>query len=339
MTENKYKKRYHSVPISHMLKYGKITAPTTLDKLNKELLEMYEKVSLSKDEIEMRNQVFNKFKKYIEEEIDCKVESFGSYRTGMMVYDSDIDITVVLNNSNIKDDDKIEINNILNQISDIIYKSKISTGNLIHVKKAKTPILKCVDSLFKYKIDISINKKDGISTADFIKEQLAIRPEMKYFIIILKYYLKCRRLSDTSCGGLCAYAQFLMILSFFQLHPLLQNDNLNVKENLAVLLMDFFQFYGVDFPFDKTGISVGETKYVQNRGSYVYIEDPVTVGNNVAGGCTSIGLIKDLFNYSYKIMAAAISMQVDPSKNIVELWLRINKDKMNERKKLMVKRK
>jgi non-canonical poly(A) RNA polymerase PAPD5/7 len=244
-----------------------------------------------------------------------------------MVYDSDIDITVIMNKGDVRDDDKATVNNILNQISDEIYKSKLIMGSIIHVKKAKTPILKCTEKTGKYKIDISISKKDGLCTADFIKEQLSLRPDMKYFIIILKYYLKCRRLSDTAAGGLCAYAQFLMILSFFQLHPLLQSDSLNIKDILAVLFMDFFQFYGSDFPFDKTGISIGETKYIPNNGSYVYIEDPVVEGNNVAGGCTSIGLIKDLFNYSYKIMAAALSMQIDPSKSVVELWLRSNKNK------------
>lgn len=325
MAEEKLKKRYHSVPISHMLNYSGENPPTTLEKLNIELGEVYEKVKLSDKEIEIRSKTFNKIKKIIEKECTCKVEAYGSFRTKMMVYDSDIDITVIVPQSEIAnkhDDEKSHANSMLLEISRILEKSETAKGPIIHIKKARTPILKCMDRETGSKIDISVNKGDGIQAAEFILDQLALRPDMKYFLILLKHFLKRRRLSDTANGGLCAYAQFLMVLSFFQLHPLIQNENISIRKNLGVLFLDFFQFYGVDFPFEKTTISVKEQKYSPNKGSYINIEDPISADNNVAGGCTSIGIIKDLFAYSYKIMSAAISQKIDPRKSVVSLWIR-----------------
>jgi non-canonical poly(A) RNA polymerase PAPD5/7 len=334
MTAEKNKRRYNSVPIGQLLKYSKPTTSTISEKLNQELIMTYNQIKLSPEEIETRIQTFNSLKVIIEKSLGCTVESFGSYRTGMMVYSSDIDITI-LPKENKEDLDKSFTNSYLAKVQRILENSNLISGQIIHIKKAKTPILKCKDSTYNYKIDISINKQDGIDTAEYVLQQLKERPYLKYFVILLKYFLKRRHLSESMNGGLCSYAQFLLILNFCQLHPLIQNENIKVKENLGVLFLDFFQFYGIDFPYDRAAISVGEVRYKSHRESVPCIEDPICHGNNVGSGCTSLHLVKDVFLYSYKIMTAAISSKVDPRKGVVELWLRLDQKELKERAALV----
>lgn len=331
---NQNKRQYRSMPIGHMLKIRGDTAPDLNKKLNDELLLCYNKIRLSEQEIECRNSVFETLKKVLEDALECTVESHGSFRTNMMVFDSDIDITVIMNKStgNVKDElvYKPYANQILSRIATIIEESKITTGPILHIKHARVPIVKCTDKKYGCKIDILIDRKDNVECADFVIEQVKIRPYLKYIVTLLKYFLKRRQLSEVIRGGLCSYAQFLMILNFVQLHPLIQNDNIVVEDNLGTILMDFFQFYGVEFPFERAVISVVDKRYKQNRDSQIFIEDPCNPGHNVAGGCTSLPLIREIFKFSYKIMAAAFEEKVATNRAIGELWLRL--DGREERK-------
>lgn len=341
MAAEKNTKRYKSVPLSHMLKFSNVTASSPVQRLNKELLLMYNKIRLSDEEIDIRKKTFLRYKTLVEGAMDCTVEAFGSSKTLMMVHSSDIDITILVNTSSRRDtaeydDDRQFSNTCLSRIEKIIEGARCAKGPLIHIKKARTPILKLTDRRHGCKIDISVNKMDGIQTAEYIIGQVEKRPYLRYFVVLLKYFLKRRNLSDTSFGGLCSYAQFLMILDFIQLHPLIQNGNIDIESNIGVLFLDFFQYFGIDFPFERSSICVQDGEYRPNREGNVCIEDPVVSGNNVAGGCTSIRLIKDIFHYSYKVMSAAVSSRVDPRKGVVELWLRLDPKEMKARE-LMVK--
>lgn len=323
-------KRYRSVPLDHMLEFSGAAAPP-VQRLNSELLQAYERIRLSDRELDARKRAFLRYKALIEAAIDCTVEAFGSSRTQTMVHGSDIDITVLINNQSYDDDRQLS-NTHLAHIEKIIEAAGHARGRLIHIRKARTPILKLTDRRSGCRVDISINKLDGIQTAEYVAAQLEARPYLRYFVVILKYFLKRRNLSDTSTGGLCSYAQFLMILDFVQLHPLIQNGNIDVAGSIGVLFLDFFQYFGIDFPFERSTICVARG-YAPNRDGNVCIDDPVVPGNNVACGCTSIRLIREVFHYSYKVMSAALSSKVDPRKGVVELWIRLDPTEMRTRNK------
>lgn len=333
MAYEKSKRTYRAIPLNHMLKIGGVKANNLNIKLNEDLKCAYEAIKLSEEEIEVRKSVFLQFKKAIESKIKCEVKSYGSFRTGLMVYESDLDITIILKNKD-KDMDKSNVNKVLNNVSRILQEANITSGVIQHIRNARIPILKCKDLSQKYKIDISINKMDAIESAEFVLAQIEERPYIKYFLILLKYFLKRRQLADAHRGGLCSYAQFLLILNFLQLHPLIQTGEICVEENLGTLFMDFFQFYGADFPFEKSVISVSDVKYRPNREGHVNIEDPINPGHNVACGCHALHLIRDVFNYSYKIMVAAFANKVSTAKAIGELWLRLDESELKSRKKI-----
>ena len=57
-------------------------------------------------------------------------------------------------------------------------------------------------------------------------------------------------------GGLSSYALILMVVSFLQQH--VREDARSPKANLGVLLVEFFELYGVHFNYTRTGIQVKE---------------------------------------------------------------------------------
>lgn len=320
---------YRSVSISSMINSKTPDGIKSLrGRLNNEILDIYEKIKLSPEEVAERNEVFMKFKNLIEGEFECTVEPYGSFKTDLQVFDSDLDLTVLIQD---KDQEKQNVNAILAKISAIIEAAGVSDTAVVHIRNARTPILKCKHK--GVKVDISINKDDAIRSAEFVVETLRVRPYLKIFLLLLKYFLKRRNLSETLKGGLCSYGQFLLLLSFFQLHPLVQEKRINVKKNLGTLFMEFFQFYGREFPFEKSVISVTQVKYKPNREGSIFIEDPVTPGHNVANGCTALHMVRDVFIYSFKIMSAVFQTKVAPGKAIGSLWIRLNDDEMRIRNK------
>lgn len=347
----KRKRMYRAIPIGQMLKFNGRGGMSLNQKLNEELIRAYETVKLGKHEIERRNKVFKRLKEIIEDAIECRVEVHGSFSVGTMVYGSDIDITVLTDKAQIKAEfsgdkntdadetkpkditDKGHCNYVLAKIAAILESSDVVKKPTAHVRNARVPVLKCVDAQSGCQIDVVVDQYDVIRRSRFMEEELTRRPYLKYLVVLLKYFLKRRHLSEVIRGGLSSYGQFLMVLSFVQLHPLIQNGNIRVEENLGTILMDFFQLYGLEFPFEIATISVLDVKYKPNRDSQVNIEDPCNPGHNVTAGCTALPMIREIFAFSYKIMAAAFAERVNPNKAIGELWLHIDEQEMALRKK------
>ncbi|ORD97789.1 TRF5 [Hepatospora eriocheir] len=253
-----------------------------------------------------------------------------------MVFSSDIDITIITpliksksssflekigRHSSINN--KQEINELLKKITNIITKYDIAkNGHVIHAKNAKVPILRMVDKRFNIKIDICVGQEVGMKAGDFIKKKCKEHDGLDHMILIFKYFMKKRRLSDGMNGGLVGYAQFILLLDFFQTHPMIQTNRISVKENLGVLFMDFFQYYS-RFPFEGAIIDTNKRKYIYNNTSKTCIRDPIyeDILTNTAGSCQSIGLIKECFYFSYRIMCGAIN-EKSQSKCLSDLWIR-----------------
>ncbi len=370
MSKKKYV--YRSYRIEPLLKFGKNGTKYSNfnQKLSSELMDIYEKLKLSEIEWEIRNKVFESFKKVICEELsyhrtnntsvnsggssrsgdECfQVLPFGSFSTKLMINESDIDISIICNSSLSKN----EINDLLHEVMNIINKHALARGQIIHIKNARCPILKVCERVYGIKVNVSINQRGGIETADYLKNLLMEYKGMDIFLILLKYFLKRRRQSDALTGGLVGYAQFLLVYNFIQLHPLFQqvvanagsgknqngsrDDGDFIKNNLGVLFIDFFQYYS-KFPFNTAIVDVLKKKYSINDTGRIFVLDPVafmsnpSVVNNVTKNCTNIKMIQNLFRYTYMIMTSAARQdQIDYRKNVVDLWYKIDNKEMNGR--------
>ncbi|KAF7467979.1 non-canonical poly(A) RNA polymerase PAPD7 [Marmota monax] len=157
--------------------------------------------------------------------------------------------------------------------------------------KATVPIIKLTDQETEVKVDISFNMETGVRAAEFIKNYMKKYSLLPYLILVLKQFLLQRDLNEVFTGGISSYSLILMAISFLQLHPRI--DARRADENLGMLLVEFFELYGRNFNYLKTGIRIKEGgAYIAKeeimkamtsgyRPSMLCIEDPLLPDNRI----------------------------------------------------------
>uniref|UniRef100_A0A8C0J813 Terminal nucleotidyltransferase 4A n=1 Tax=Chelonoidis abingdonii TaxID=106734 RepID=A0A8C0J813_CHEAB len=183
--------------------------------------------------------------------------------------------------------------------------------------KATVPIIKLTDQETEVKVDISFNVETGVKAAQFIKEYMKKYSLLPYLILVLKQFLLQRDLNEVFTGGISSYSLILMAISFLQLHPRI--DARRADENLGMLLVEFFELYGRNFNYLKTGIRIKNggayvakeeiMKAMTNgyRPSMLCIEDPLLPGNDVGRSSYGAMQVKQVFDYAYIVLSHAVS--------------------------------
>ncbi|CAK1543697.1 unnamed protein product [Leptosia nina] len=238
----------------------------------------------------------------------ARVEIFGSFRTGLYLPTSDIDLVVI------GQWEKLPLwtleRELVNQ--DIAEKESIKV-----LEKATVPIVKMTDKYSDVKVDISFNMSSGVKSAELIKQFKEKYPVLSRLVMVLKQFLLQRDLNEVFTGGISSYSLILMCISFLQLHP--RPERLRQTHNLGVLLIEFFELYGRKFNYVKTAIRVKNGgSYVSkddmqkemndgHRPSLLCIEDPLTPGNDIGRSSYGAIQVKQAFDYGYIILQQAVS--------------------------------
>jgi non-canonical poly(A) RNA polymerase PAPD5/7 len=108
----------------------------------------------------------------------------------------------------------------------------------------------------KLKVDIILNSTSGVESAKTINGMLIRYPGVRPLALIVKHLLALRSLNEVFTGGLGGYAIVCLVVSFLQMHPKVASGAIDPNQNIGVLLLDFFQLYGLNFNLDTVGISV-----------------------------------------------------------------------------------
>lgn len=176
-----------------------------------------------------------------------------------------------------------------------------------------------------------------------MNKQLQAYPMLRSLTVILKLFLAQRRMNETYSGGIGSFVLLNMIVSFLQQRQrcaVLEGKSFkDVNWNLGVLLIDFFQFYGVRFNYILAGISINNSGYYnkQDRGYEWYnptkpmslsVENPdPAVDPKVDIGKNSYNILKirRSFEHAYQLLSAIICFN-DPSSVISYLAYIIRAD-------------
>lgn len=238
----------------------------------------------------------------------ARVEMFGSFRTGLYLPTSDIDLVVIGRW------EKLPLRTLENELVN----RGIAEQNSVRVlDKASVPIVKLTDRETQVKVDISFNMQSGVQSAELIKEFKRQYPVLAKLVLVLKQFLLQRDLNEVFTGGISSYSLILMCISFLQLHP---RANQSQTTNLGVLLLEFLELYGRKFNYMKTGISVKNGgRYIPkeelqremidgHRPSLLCIEDPLTPGNDIGRSSYGALQVKQAFEYAYIVLMQAVSL-------------------------------
>lgn len=277
--------------------------------LHEEINDFYEYLKPRPSEIRMRMEVIQRVMNIILFRYPyARIEPFGSFVTGLFLPTSDLDLVVYCQPQPslfaIEEDFKTH---------DIVMEGSTKVLNNLAV-----PVIKFIDKATKVRVDISFNQITGIASADAIAQFMQIYPYMPKLVLVLKQFLAHRNLHEIFVGGISSYCLILLVVSFLQHHP--QQGTIDLSTDLGKLLIEFFELYGRNFNYMKTGICV------LNGGSYVakeehdiqdflYIRDPVMIPQdcNAAGGCYGMWQVKQAFDNAYSRLSSAVLTREAPA--------------------------
>ncbi|EPS69537.1 hypothetical protein M569_05225, partial [Genlisea aurea] len=256
-------------------------------RLHKEILEFSDFLSPTPEEGQRRLAAVEAVSDVIKYIWPCsQVEIFGSFKTGLYLPSSDIDVVIL--GSNITSP-KIGLQALSRALSCSGIAKKIQV-----IANARVPIIKFVEKNSGFSFDISFDMNNGPKAAEFIKDAMSKWPPLRPLCLILKIFLQQRELNEVYTGGIGSYALLSMLIATF----MVQKDCHGSPDyNLGVLLVNFFDIYGRKLNATDVGVSCnggGEvffrkmTKGFASQPNRIAIEDPQASDNDIG---------KSSFNY------------------------------------------
>ncbi|WCJ32188.1 Poly(A) RNA polymerase protein 1 [Euphorbia peplus] len=229
---------------------------------------------------------------------NCKVEVFGSYRTGLYLPTSDVDVVIL--ESGIKSP-QIGLQALAKALSQKGIAKKIQV-----IAKARVPIIKFVERQSGISFDLSFNVDNGPKAADFIKEAVSKWPALRPLCLILKVFLQQRELNEVYSGGIGSYALLTMLMA---VSKNLRECQASPEHNLGMLLIHFFDFYGRKLNTADVGVSCRASgtffskrrKGFMNKGRpfLISIEDPQAPEHDIGKNSFNYSQIRSAFSMAF----------------------------------------
>jgi DNA polymerase sigma len=193
------------------------------------------------------------------------------------------------------------------RLSLLLEEQRLSYPNGVKViTTAKVPIIKFQEVKSHCFIDIAFEVNTGIENTRIVQSFLAQYPLLRPLTLVIKYYLKQNNLNDTWSGGIGSYTLVLLIISYLQNYS--SSGGLSDGENLADLLIGFFDFYGRSFNYTDNGISVKDQCYYDKKSKKWFnerfpnslsVEDPHNPEIDVGSASFEIQRAKIAFETAY----------------------------------------
>ncbi|XP_047318051.1 terminal nucleotidyltransferase 4B-like [Impatiens glandulifera] len=270
--------------------------------LHKEILDFCDFLSPTQEEQEQRkasiDRVFEVIK-YIWP--NSKGEVFGSFRTGLYLPSSDIDLVIL--ESEIKTP-RLGLQALARALTQKGIAKKIQV-----IAKARVPIIKFIEKKSGISFDLSFDLENGPKAADFIKEAVTKWPPLRPLCLILKVFLQQRELNEVYTGGIGSYALLAMLIA------MLRNMNhrrASPELNLGVLLVHFFDFYGRKLNISDVGVSCNGkgTFFVKSSKGFLIdgrpfslcLEDPQAPENDIGKSSFNYFQVRSAFSMAFSTL-------------------------------------
>ncbi|KAF9285965.1 hypothetical protein BGZ68_003355 [Mortierella alpina] len=281
--------------------------------LTQELKDFVDYISPTREEHQVRKYVLQRVEMACRELWgNIQVKIFGSYDTQLYLPSSDLDIVVIRDKEFGKDD--------LYKLARHLRSTGVAQAHdLTVIAKARVPIVKFKETISKLPVDISFNVLSGMESARIVKRYLSEWPVLRPFTLLIKHFLMVKGYNEVFHGGIGSYTAMIMILSFLQMHPHIQSGAIIPDDNLGVLLIEFFELYGLCFNYQKVGLKVvdGGSYFVKEvqpqvqqwgRRQELILSsiDPNDASNNTARGSYQLNKIREVFVGAYGTLTQTV---------------------------------
>ncbi|KAF9139736.1 hypothetical protein BG015_001918, partial [Linnemannia schmuckeri] len=284
---------------------------TAIEMFTQEIKDYADYLKPTHEEHSIRTYVF----KAVEEFVtglwsEAKVHVYGSFNTQLYLPGSDMDIVIAMDTAK---------TGVLRTLANKIR----STGFGVQVEailQTKVPIVKFQERRTGIHVDISLNQLDGFKTGGVVQQFLKQMPVLQPMTMLIKQFLKSKPVSfcEVHQGGLGSFSVTLLAMSFLQMHPLVQARKIDPLSNLGVLVIEFFELYGLCFNYNTVSISVTQGgSYIhkggdssQNERFGLTLINPVA-SQNVAKGTRNMSMIRASFVLAFQELTSAIRKRQD----------------------------
>ncbi|MPC54610.1 Non-canonical poly(A) RNA polymerase PAPD7 [Portunus trituberculatus] len=235
----------------------------------------------------------------------ARVEITGSLANGMYLPDSDVDLTLV-------GQWPLSPSPLLVLRDTLLQQGVALPASLKVLEKTTVPLVKFVHRQTGVEVDVSLGGEAAVRAAvlvaDFKKQFKTLTP----VALFVRYYLKQLNLGQVFTGGVSSYSVTLMATSLLQLQVPPEE-----REDPALVLLRFFYFYGHQFAYATTGISVLEGgRYLRkedvptvmprgHRRADLCIQDPLTPGNDLGRSSFRVWEAQRAFQHAYLVLSPA----------------------------------
>ncbi|KAH0906392.1 hypothetical protein HID58_038219 [Brassica napus] len=291
--------------------------------LHKEIVDFSEFLLPTLDEKAQRDAAMDSVRSVIQYIWpDCKVEVFGSYKTGLYLPTSDIDVVILesgITNPQLG----------LKALSRALSQRGIAK-NILVIAKARVPIIKFVEKKSSISFDLSFDMENGPKAAEFIQDAVVKLPPLRPLCLILKVFLQQRELNEVYSGGIGSYALLAMLIAFLKY---LKDGRSPPEHNLGVLLVKFFDFYGRKLNTADVGVSCrkgGSFFSKSNKGflnparpGLISIEDPQTPENDIGKSSFNYFQIRSAFSMALSTLTNTKAiLALGPNRSILGTIIR-----------------
>ncbi|KAF8931786.1 hypothetical protein BGZ47_011694 [Haplosporangium gracile] len=284
---------------------------TAIEMSTQEIKDFAEYLKPTPEEHAIRTYIFKAVEEFVANLWSgAKVHVYGSFNTQLYLPGSDMDIVIVMDT---------EKTGVLRTLANKIR----STGFGVHVEvilQTKVPIVKFQERRTGIHVDISLNQLDGFKTGGVVQQFLKQMPVLQPMTMLIKHFLKGKPVtfSEVHQGGLGSFSVTLLVMSFLQMHPLVQARRIDPLSNLGVLVIEFFELYGLCFNYNTVSISVTQGgSYIhkggdgsQNERFGLTLINPVA-SQNVAKGTRNMSMIRASFVLAFQELTSAIRKRQD----------------------------
>ncbi len=277
-------------PLFHSLLTGNLVRneiELSSDKLSEEIMQFCS-LQETTDEIQERKAaIINHLKKRFNRKFSgSKLTAFGSSESRLGLKNGDIDLCLEFKGEKPK--------KVLTKIARMLREDGMEDVTLI--AHAKVPIVKFIDSRTKIPIDISINNSLAIYNTSLLKLYNDCDVRVRPFVLAIKNWALHRGICNAAYGTFSSYAWTLIALQFLQscnppilpniqqgenrilkevegtTYDLTINENptelikLENKSNIGQLIIDFFDQFSKEWPWDENVISLRSGKMISRKG-------------------------------------------------------------------------
>ena len=299
-------------------------------RLHMEIIDFYNYIAPTKGDNENRFLAYEKVRKIIEQAIPgTKLLPFGSYITQVYLPNSDVDLVLMS-----EEEDK---NKLLRKCSKVILKDTSVFSNVEVVKGARIPIIKFTESESQIEFDITFNEVGGLAVLEEIKKAFQTHPEIKYLILLMKLFLRQRKLNNSFTGGIGSFLLFCMILSFLRYYKSNIVERYGEfqleKVTLGDYLLNFLKFYGQDFDFQRKEIDMVDGGAILNKRESSFnfsLWSPQDPNHNIGNQCFKFKEIFGVFrnrynfvsNYPMEVGKSILKHLINPSNKDFEIYIK-----------------